>query len=85
MDIWSPKFSIPTGVALIEMATGKINADINSTDPYRKKKPYPLPSKAGFNGSFMKSLMTLNIFTFVDMARRENDGVLWDVRRVSSP
>ena len=29
--------------------------------------------------------MTLNTINFADMAKRENDGVSWDVRRVSSP
>jgi len=29
--------------------------------------------------------MELNIINFADMIRRENDGVSWDVRRVSSP
>jgi len=33
----------------------------------------------------MKGFMALNIITFADMARREKDGVLWDVKRVSSP
>jgi len=33
----------------------------------------------------MESFMTLNTTTFADMARRENDGVSWDVRIVSSP
>ena len=32
--------------------------------------------KASLNGNFMHDFMTLNIFTFADMARRENDGVL---------
>jgi len=34
---------------------------------------------------FIESFMTLNIINFADMARREKDGVSWDVRRVSSP
>jgi hypothetical protein len=33
----------------------------------------------------MKDFMTLNTTTFADMAKRENDGVSWDVMRVSSP
>jgi len=33
----------------------------------------------------MEGFMTLNIITFADMARKENDVVSWDVRRVSSP
>jgi len=33
----------------------------------------------------MESFMTLNTITFTDMARREEDRVSWDVRRVSSP
>jgi hypothetical protein len=32
----------------------------------------------------MEGFMTLNITTFADMAKRENDGVLWNVRRVLS-
>jgi len=41
--------------------------------------------KASLNGSFMENFMTLNIINFVDMTRKENDGVSWDVRRVLSP
>ena len=33
----------------------------------------------------MENFMILNIINFADMARREKDGVSWDVRRVSSP
>jgi hypothetical protein len=33
----------------------------------------------------MESFITLNIITFADMARREKDGVSWDVRRILSP
>jgi len=33
----------------------------------------------------MKGFITLNIINFADMARREKDGVSWDMRRVSSP
>jgi hypothetical protein len=33
----------------------------------------------------MEGFMTLNTITFADMARREKDGVLWNVRRISSP
>jgi len=33
----------------------------------------------------MENFMALNIITFADMARRENDEVLWDVRIISSP
>ena len=33
----------------------------------------------------MKSFITLNIINFADVVRRENDGVSWDVRKVSSP
>jgi len=33
----------------------------------------------------MENFMTLNIINFADVARREKDGVSWDVRRVSSP
>ena len=40
--------------------------------------------EASFSGGFMESFMTLNIINFVDMARREKDGVSWDVRGVSS-
>ena len=29
--------------------------------------------------------MALNIINFADVARREKNGVSWDVRRVSSP
>ena len=43
------------------------------------------PTKASLNGSFMEGFMTINTITFADMAMRENDGVLWDMRRVSSP
>ena len=32
----------------------------------------------------MEGFIALNIISFVDMAKRENDGVSWDVRRVSS-
>jgi len=32
----------------------------------------------------MVDFMSLNIINFADMARREKNGVLWDVRRVSS-
>ena len=42
-------------------------------------------SKASLNRGFMKSFMTLNIINFADKATRENDGVSWDVRRISSP
>ena len=31
------------------------------------------------------SFITLNIINFADVARRKKHGVLWDVRRVSSP
>ena len=41
--------------------------------------------EASLSGGFMESFMTLNIINFADMARREKDGVPWDVRRVSSP
>ena len=41
--------------------------------------------KASLSGGFMESFMTLNIINFADMARREKDGVSWDMRRVSSP
>jgi len=33
----------------------------------------------------MESFMVLNIINFADVARREKDGVSWEVRRVSSP
>jgi hypothetical protein len=33
----------------------------------------------------MEGFIALNIINFADMARKENDGVAWDVRRVSSP
>jgi len=33
----------------------------------------------------MKGFITLNIINFADIARREKDGVSWDMRRVSSP
>jgi len=33
----------------------------------------------------MEDFMTLNIINFAGMVRRENDGVSWDVKRVSSP
>jgi len=33
----------------------------------------------------MESFMILNIINFADMTKIEKDGVLWDVRRVSSP
>ena len=46
---------------------------------------YMMGYKASLNGSFMESFMILNNITFADMERRENDGVSWDVRRVSSP
>jgi len=32
----------------------------------------------------MMSFMALNIINFADVAKREKDGVSWDVRRVSS-
>jgi len=32
----------------------------------------------------MMSFMALNIINFADVAKRENDRVSWDVRRVSS-
>jgi len=32
----------------------------------------------------MENFMALNIINFADVARGEKDGVLWDVRRVSS-
>ena len=41
--------------------------------------------KVIFSGSFMENFVTLNTITFVDMAKRENAVVSWDVRRVSSP
>jgi len=41
-------------------------------------------SKASLNRSFMEGFITLNTTTFADMARREKNGVSWDVRRVSS-
>ena len=41
--------------------------------------------KASLNGIFLESFMALNIINFADMARKEKDGVSWDVRRVSSP
>ena len=41
-------------------------------------------AKASLSGGFMESFMTLNIIKFADVARRENDGVSWDVRKVSS-
>ena len=34
-----------------------------------------LAFKASLNGSFMEGFVTLNIFTFADMVRREKDGV----------
>ena len=34
--------------------------------------------------SFMESFMTLNIINFTNMAKRENNRVSWDVKRVSS-
>ena len=43
------------------------------------------PTKASLNGSFMEDFVALNIISFADMAKRKNDRVLWDVRRVSSP
>jgi len=33
----------------------------------------------------MEGFTALNTTTFADMTRRENSGVSWDVRRVSSP
>ena len=45
---------------------------------------HSLTSKASLSGSFMESFMTLNIINFVDVARREKNEILWDVRRVSS-
>ena len=33
----------------------------------------------------MERFMALNIINFADVARREKNGVSWDVRRVSSP
>jgi len=39
-------------------------------------------AKASLSESFMESFMILNIINFVDVSRRENDGVSWDVRRV---
>ena len=41
--------------------------------------------EASLSGGFMESFMTLNIINFADMARREKDGVSWDVGRVLSP
>ena len=41
-------------------------------------------AKASLSGGFMESFITLNIINFADMARRENDGVSWDVRKVLS-
>ena len=46
---------------------------------------YMMGYKASLNESFIKDFMTLNTITFADMAKRENDRVSWDVRRVSSP
>ena len=34
---------------------------------------------------FHEGFIALNIINFADMARREKDGVSWDVRRVLSP
>ena len=39
------------------------------------------PVSTGFHVKFM----VLNIINFADIARRENDRVSWDVKRVSSP
>ena len=47
--------------------------------------PEARTSQASLNRSFVEGFMTLNTITFADMARREKDGVSWDVRRVSSP
>ena len=33
---------------------------------------------------FIESFMILNIINFADVARREKDGVSWNVKRVSS-
>jgi len=41
--------------------------------------------KPSLNGSFMEDFVALNIISFADMAKRKNDRVSWDVRRVSSP
>ena len=36
---------------------------------------YMMGYKASLNGSFIKDFMTLNIITYADMAKRENDRV----------
>jgi len=38
--------------------------------------------KVSLNGRFMESFIAINIINFDNMARREKDGVSWDVRRV---
>ena len=42
-------------------------------------------AKVSLSGGFMESFMTLNIINFADVTKRENDGVLWNMSRVSSP
>jgi len=39
----------------------------------------------GRKASLSEYFMTFNTIAFVDMARREKNGVTWDVRRISSP
>jgi len=53
------------------------NGDNTKLDPFVGLRPVSM----GFQGAFHD----INIINFADMVRRENVGVLWDVRRVSSP
>ena len=70
-----------------ESAVGREPGDVETVGcVWRMAEVEPEPThEASFSGSFMESFMTLNIINFADVARRENDEVLWDVRIVSSP
>ena len=41
-------------------------------------------SYASLNRSFIEDFIILNTITFTDMTKRDNNEILWDVRRVSS-
>jgi hypothetical protein len=59
------------------LAAGAVHASVRVS--------WALFGLASLGGGFMESFITLNIINFVDVAKRENDGVSCDVRRVLLP